>query len=453
MGTDATGSQWEPQPTGANWLARTLDRFRSLNPDVAPFEKLLREETGTRLSDWVDHVCVTSEDGLSDAGYQSETDGWWSHPAALLPAVHVTSFERLLLRVDSVSDFAAANSQRFRLTIEGRPLDRRRIGVIDNRATARLGVIERHGTSAQGQIPDLSDTDRIELGLARERLRHRPRRFGTDDDAFEFTESLLRYEIESVGRDEACDLFFQGERVYWLSRNRAGRIQLMRQNALGMGLGNHDHHTYRSSRANFSRLIRLLEMLGFACRERFYAGAEAGWGAQVLEHPVCGIVIFADVDLGPDEVSDDFAHQPLPPQETPGTIGLWCALHGEALFEAGLHHLECQFDFDAARSQLAALGINCMAPFTDFPYLRQCFTEGERWAVPPGRIRQALQQGWITQDQADRFAAEGVLGSHLEILERNDGYRGFNQQGINEIIRKTDPRTLSAESETENRRG
>jgi hypothetical protein len=30
--------------------------------------------------------------------------------------------------------------------------------------------------------------------------------------------------------------------------------------------------------------------------------------------------------------------------------------------------------------------------------------------------------------------------SHLEDLERNDGFKGFNQAGVNEIIHATDPR-------------
>jgi hypothetical protein len=34
----------------------------------------------------------------------------------------------------------------------------------------------------------------------------------------------------------------------------------------------------------------------------------------------------------------------------------------------------------------------------------------------------------------------GAIGSHLENLERNDGYKGFNQQGVSDIISKTDPR-------------
>ena len=122
-------------------------------------------------------------------------------------------------------------------------------------------------------------------------------------------------------------------------------------------------------------------------RERFYAGKQAGWGAQVLEQPNAGVVIFADVDLSPDELLIDFAHEPLPEREQLGTVGLWCALHGESFLEAGMHHLECQFDFEALRRQLEAeAGVRTMKPFTDFPYLRQAFTEGERWPVREERI-------------------------------------------------------------------
>ena len=52
----------------------------------------------------------------------------------------------------------------------------------------------------------------------------------------------------------------------------------------------------------------------------------------------------------------DFAHQPLPARNSLGTVGLWCLLHGEAFLEAGMHHLECQFDFDAVRRQLQDCG-------------------------------------------------------------------------------------------------
>jgi len=182
--------------------------------------------------------------------------------------------------------------------------------------------------------------------------------------------------------------------------------------------------------------------MGFQCRERFYAGREAGWGAQVLEQPECQLVVFADVDLSPEELTEDFAHEPLPERDQLGTVGLWCELHGEAFLEAGMHHLECQFDFDAARKQLAAEGIETMAPFTNFPFLRQAFTKGEMWPVDLRRIDRLAAQGRITSEQAERFRHEGALGSHLEILERNDGYKGFNQTGVSDIISRTDPRRV-----------
>jgi hypothetical protein len=437
---------WQPQPAAAQWMLDRIQFFRANNPAVPKFEQLLLQQTGSRLQDWIDHLCLIDPAGLTEAGFVEFADGWFEHPGALLPAVHVTSFDRMLLRVDSVSDFTLANGYRFHIVVEGEPLDLRRIAVIDNQVRPRLGVIERHGCTASCPPQDLTANQRMQLLHTEQTLRLRPRQFGTDQDAFAFTRRLVETAVEEVGQDVACDLFFQGERDYWGIRNLAGRLQQSRQNTLGLGWGNHDHHTYRSSRACFSRLIGIFELLGFECRERFYAGREAGWGAQVLEHRRCGIVIFADVDLSPDEVEGDFAHEPLPEQANVGTIGLWCALHGEALFDAGMHHLESRYNFDAARSQLQAIGVNSMDPFTNFPYLKQCFTVGERWPVAAGRIRRALERGWITAEQAERFESEGAVGSHLEILQRDDGYRGFNQTGINDIIRKTDPRTLAKNS-------
>ena len=187
-------------------------------------------------------------------------------------------------------------------------------------------------------------------------------------------------------------------------------------------------------------MIALLEDLGMVCRERFYAGREAGWGAQVLEQEECRVVVFADVDLAPGEVTGDFAHEGLAAQEHRGTVGLWCLLHGEAFLQPGLHHLECCFDIEAVRTQLEQEGVRVMKPFTDLPYLKQAFTEGEFWPVAEQRLAAALAAGVITSEQAEQFRQQGALGLHLEILQRDDGYKGFNQSGISEIIRETDPR-------------
>jgi hypothetical protein len=109
----------------------------------------------------------------------------------------------------------------------------------------------------------------------------------------------------------ACHYFFQEERRYWESRNRAAQVQKRRQDSLGLGWGNHDHHTFRCSREHFVDAVEFLTRLGFAKRERFYAGAEAGWGAQIAEQTNTGIVVFADVDLRPEETAVDFSSQRL----------------------------------------------------------------------------------------------------------------------------------------------
>src|SRR5262249_34339615 len=159
--------------------------------------------------------------------------------------------------------------------------------------------------------------------------------------------------------------------------------------------------------------------LGFVLRERYHAGAQAGWGAQIVEHPTTGIVIFADLDLAPEEATHDFAHHALPDLPRPNTVGLWGGLHGEPILEGGMHPLEAQFEFGAPRDGLKAeSGIETMSPFSDFPSLRQAFTAGERWAVDPRRADRLLALGLIDADQHARFLREGAIGSHLENLQR-----------------------------------
>jgi hypothetical protein len=78
-----------------------------------------------------------------------------------------------------------------------------------------------------------------------------------------------------VGCDTAWHIVFAEERAFWERRNRAAQIQKRRQDRLGLGWANHDHHTFRSSRAHFVDLMRVLEKLGFERRERYHAGAQA----------------------------------------------------------------------------------------------------------------------------------------------------------------------------------
>jgi len=266
------------------------------------------------------------------------------------------------------------------------------------------------------------------------------RRCANDDEGFKAASQVLAKSIDLVGRDLSCQFLFEEERRYWESRNRAARIQKRRQDSLGLGWGNHDHHTFRCSRLHFVDVIEFLLQLGFVKRERYYAGAEAGWGAQITEQPNVGIVVFADVDLLPEETDVDFSRIRLSPAPRLGTVGLWVGLHGESFLDAGMHHLEARFDFELLRGQLRKEGVATMQPFSDFEFLRQAFTEGERWPVSRERLTKLIHEGLVTSDQFEKFLKEGALGSHLENLQRHGGYKGFNQKSVSVIISATDPR-------------
>ncbi len=79
-----------------------------------------------------------------------------------------------------------------------------------------------------------------------------------------------------------------------------------------------------------------------------------------------------------------------------------------------------------------------MNPFSDFPFLKQAFTEGERWPVRRERMEKLRASNLITDAQAQKFAKEGAIGSHLENLQRKGGFQGFNQKSVSAIIEETD---------------
>ncbi|MEM7681961.1 MAG: hypothetical protein AAF288_08395 [Planctomycetota bacterium] len=455
--------RWDPQPEATRLVGGVLDGLLAGSAFTRNLAGRMRDDTGTRLFDWLDHLLVRADDAAAQGlpakldahGFESqpiEVGVRYSHPGAILPPIVVSpELEPSIgVKVESAADFltthqALRGDGGLHGAVVGGPGQRMRCAAIRPEGdTVYCTGVERHGWPALEATqcpPDLI----LAAQAVYESFLSRRRDFGVGMDAdragVAHVHALIDAGLNRLDRDWVCDLFFAAERDYWMRRNRAGREQYARQNTLGLGWANHDHHTYRSSRAGFQGLIGVFEKLGFFCRERFFPGPGAGWGAQVLEHPATGIVIFADVDIDPHEVRQDFAHMGLEDRAELKTVGLWCALHGDSLLQAGMHHLEAQFDFDRLRAQMKSeLGIEMMDPFSHWDHLKQQFTQGEVWAVRSERIEALRSAGRISDADAQKFLAEGTIGSHLENLERNDGYKGFNQTGITSVIEETDPR-------------
>ncbi len=453
--------QWDRWPATESFVAAQVASALAGNAFAATLAGRMLAETSTRFGDWVDHLVLGPapelDRTLEGLGYARDLTPYapgtpvYAHAGGMFPRIAVAPglgpvVREVAIKVESVSAFSRAHD--LGLAVGGPPMGPYRAGRVAGAVTS-FAAVERRGylgfdefsgeMAREGRMVPQSARDAL---AARELWEARRRRFDDDAEGFDRTEATLDQVIDRAGGpDLACHLVFEVERDYWESRNRAARVQKARQDRLGLGWANHDHHTFRSSRRFFPRLIGLFRSLGFRPRERFHAGEHAGWGAQILEHPTTGVVIFADLDLAPDESAHDFARHPLPDLARPNTVGLWVALHGESILGAGMHHLEAQFAFDALAADLKAeADIEVMKPFSDFPFLRQAFTAGERWAVDPRRLDRALAQGWITPDQHAKFRAEGAIGGHLENLQRAEGYKGFNQQAVGAILAAVDPR-------------
>lgn len=439
---------WQLHEAADEHLQELISRFLAHHTPAAALAERIEAGTSTRFIDWVDHIGLPEADAglevLERLGFKDSPPARCPQGARVLRVPGSTLFPVVVRKagptimamiVQDVAAFQAVHAKA--RPIEGvqyAPVRTLELGRRDERAFV---VMERRG-SCGFCAEDANDVQAYAKAMRSFFVRKRD--FFGEDEGLRATEDLVRKVLGHLTPSRAADAFFRAERAYWETRNDAGSLQRERQDGLGLGWGNHDHHTYRCSREHFKDTIAILELLGMVPREGFYAGKEAGWGAQVLEHPGCGAVVFADVDLAPEERRSDFAHLGLKPLPRPGTIGIWVALHGESMLQAGLHHLAARFDFDRVRRDLKDKGVGVMGPFSDFPFLRQAFTEPQVWPLDAGRAGDALDLGLITKERHEAFARKGAIGSHMECIERNMGFLGFNQDSVDVIIKATDPR-------------
>jgi len=433
--------EWAPQPDAETALRQWLDANLADNEQATALQDALMDGAAIRLRDLVDHVVFDSEETrrtIEGAGWSESEAGVWRNPSGMFPAFLSGDAQAVWLRVESVDQFVAAHG--VKTAIEGEKLaPLRRVMAFPEGRTA-LGVLERNGSPAFVPAPD-DPAERRTARVTLQRFRARRRQFDTVEAGLAHTEALVDAAIADLrSPHRACALWLMAEREYWQSRCHAAQVQKARQDAVGAGWANIDHHTYDSSRTHYKHTIAILEKLGYELREMLYAGDMAGWGSQVLEQPVIGSTIFADVDLAPHEVALDFAHEDLPPLDKHRRAGILCALHGESILEQGLNHVACFYDQETMRDQMAKRGIRMMPPFSDMPHLYQELTHGDWAPVDPARVDALQADGHLPADEAERIRLEGAIVTHLENIERNDGYKGFNKPGIDGVLQKLDPR-------------
>ncbi len=177
----------------------------------------------------------------------------WEHPQARLPRVRLRNglpAPRLALAVEDVSLFLQQNG----LTperIEGAP-DSSYQTALCPLPSGELRVVARRGDRGF-QPGTLDDAQRLALAQVRLAFENR-KRSGDEAEVIAEAGRLFNEAAEQVGPNRAVDEFFAAERIYYAARNAAARWQHGRQQTIGLGWANHDHHTYRSSREGFRAL-------------------------------------------------------------------------------------------------------------------------------------------------------------------------------------------------------
>ncbi|OGJ57604.1 hypothetical protein A2635_01905 [Candidatus Peribacteria bacterium RIFCSPHIGHO2_01_FULL_51_9] len=457
--------QWQQYPEADKVLREKVGEFLQEHLFAADLAKRMHEETGTDFFDWVDHMFIPSGQDIATMRNRNnlvrtlETQGFTHetalgqarlhHPHADFPIVCTTDSHtlRIGIGVESVEDFL--QKHHLNAPIFGNPFNPLRCAFIPY-GNMNLVIVERHNEKVEA--PRIDEETIIE-GYGLWDSREREPDPGQEHNYMQKTLDCAKELVQLVG-GRAADTVLDCERNYWMytKENTAGALMKDRLDALGLGWGKiRDHHTFRSSREHFATLVQIFLTLGFKKRERYYAGDAHGWGAQVMEHPETGDVLFLDVDLFPDEAQIDFSREPLHSRGQFNTVGRWCALHGESILNAGMHHLEAKFDFDKVRSILEKEKIQTMPPFSDFPYLRQAFTEGEQWYLDDVRLDHALRIGAINQETYNHIVANdfSAIGSHLENLQRRNGYKGFNKKGVDAILAAVDPQRIAVQQKIE----
>ncbi len=439
---------WGLYPEAERLLKREVQKFLRQMPLADKLAKEIEENTSSYFLDWVDHMVIPGNKldiiKLKNSGFEKidiaapEEIDVYKHTKTIFPSIltGTSNFHELALKPEKIDHFV--RGLRIKISVEGWKYSPYRRAVLRKEKDHILSAIERRGTG--GFVTEDNKEEREAYKNALKLFSRRERQFDNDRRGILEVEKLIENVIRTLSPARTADAFFRAERIYWERKNRIARHQRKRHDQYGLGWGNHDHHTFRSSRKNFKYLIKILEKMGFLCREQFFAGEIAGWGAQVLEHPDCGLVVFSDVDITEMEKDTDFSHKGLKETKKLGTVGLWIALHGESILQSGLHHMAARFNFMQLKRDLSKVNFGVMEPFSDFPFLKQAFTVGEFWKVEKKRLDTLRKKGIINSEQYKSFLQNGAIGSHLESIQRRQGFKGFNQDSVTAIIRAVDPR-------------
>src|ERR1700722_3710350 len=140
--------QWTPQPAAAEVVREILAEFLGKCQFAANLAWRMRDETGTRLVDWLDHLAVPIDAELAQrliaAGFVERGSGF-VHDGGIFPTIILRDRPEVsaAVKVESVADFLSV--WQLAAPIDGLPLAPLRRARIGCEKDAEFWIVERHG--------------------------------------------------------------------------------------------------------------------------------------------------------------------------------------------------------------------------------------------------------------------------------------------------------------------
>src|SRR4051794_4010314 len=210
---------WKTQPVAARWVTRTIDSLAARNPVIEKLARQLRDFTGTRLVDWIDHFALSDDSALGligelpDIGYTQQNDAdqsVWRHSLGMFPPVIVNGGRTgVALRCDSIDACVFALPSMLGLhAIDSAQIIGPRGGmyrhvVVADHLEAELWLVERHGYAGFGAVSN-SPQEIVAAAHHRKMFAERQRSFPTSDEGFQHASQLFAAAAEDIGTDWAC---------------------------------------------------------------------------------------------------------------------------------------------------------------------------------------------------------------------------------------------------------
>lgn len=345
-------------------------------------------------------------------------DGVWRAPNALLPDIIDSQHTRIGLRVEAVEEFLAAIGSNAR--IEGPTYGPYRTATFIAGNEISFSAVERHGWAGNQLSPPGARIIR-KARIHQQIFRTRRRQFQNVERALSYTLRLAQAAAADLGPEWAGALFARAEREYWQARSALASGQQQRQREAGVGWCTIANLTYASSREHLPTLVQILETLGYRQQpDLAWVGDAMDWAVLPMNPPPGAPSILVSFDLAPHENVKQVLNGTASPLTWHGRPGIWCALHGESILDAGLQGLSAYYEPALAQSLMAndidhADHLLVMKhPHFDQP------VHFEHRAVSPGRTDALEREGYLSSLQTENYRLLGAGASYFSVIPHDD---------------------------------